>query len=278
MPRMLPINLIKVIAINYLLELYEQEKRFIQEWETARQPFTHIIEQMGLINSLSDVDDMLAKNPPHDLITMFRERQNLINYLCNVPNNPIDINDSSQSRTEYHRLQKYLAPYFLKLGNLAGIWNLRAPWAAEELLQRDLLRAEQNIFNAAGVEMFDNLSSRQIQNMFGPEGRTLSSYNYPINCLALYRAGGRLGLVNEFSKDLVEFEKQLKASNSREIPSSLKKHAEWWFDYYIHGIDFHDISFNIVTNNEKRTTSPENIRLAVVKYSKLININPEERN
>ena len=100
---------------------------------------------------------------------------------------------------------------------------------------------------------------------------------WPINILSLYLSGGRRGFINKLNRRLVEFEKELKTLGVKEIPSALSKHAEWWFDHYVHDIEFPDIANKIAEIDKRGGPQPENIKKAVVKFSKLAGIEPLER-
>lgn len=98
---------------------------------------------------------------------------------------------------------------------------------------------------------------------------------YP-NILSLYLSGGRGGYLDKLNRDLKEFEKYLKASGAKEPPSALNKHAEWWFEHYVHGKSYDDIARE-VANNEG---NPEAVYIGktVSRFSRLIDVDPMERN
>lgn len=162
MPRLLPVDWIKVVAINCLLQLYERNADFMQEWENVKEPFIPIIEQFGKVSTLVEVENLLMKSPPDDLIGWVSDLQKLRNYLRSLPNNTEYTQNSPEPRNSYDSLQKRLTPYVSVLNSLAYDWNLHARWAGEELMWRDVGRVQQETINAAGITMLDKFSDRQI--------------------------------------------------------------------------------------------------------------------
>lgn len=129
MPRMLPVEWIKHIAICYLLELYEKEDGFVKEWEKVKGPFVSLIEQMGRASILINVEHLLTKSPPKDLIAWISYLHKLRNYLQSFPGTT----NLSELREGYANLPDKLTPYIQRLNNLAYDWNLRASWAEADL-------------------------------------------------------------------------------------------------------------------------------------------------
>lgn len=274
MPKLLPADWIRLVAINYLLRFYERENKFVQEWQEVRHPFVPLIEQMGRLSSLIDIEHLLLRNPPRDLIAWISDLQKLRKYIQGI----LGTQDLSELEKRCRSLQDQLAPYVLRLNDLAGNWNLRASWAAEELLRRDVQRVEDDTINAAGAARLLELSDQQIQRLPTPgEGGRLLSDSWPINILSLYLAGGRRGLIDKFNERLIEFEGELKASGAKEPPSSLRTHAEWWFDHYVHNMGFPDIANKIAETDSEGGPHPQNIKKAVLNFSELADMEPTER-
>jgi len=273
MPRLLPIDWIRIVATNYLLQLYEKEYGFMKEWETVKAPFVQMIALMGRTSSLIWVEHLLMRNPPDDFISWVSDLQKLRNYL-NSFQTSTDLSDLREISTH---LEIELAPYKLLLNELGYKWNLRAPWAGEELMGRDVHRILQDIFNAAGVTAFNDFSDRQIQTLVGDKS-PLSADNGPIypSILSLYLSGGRTGYLDKLNRRFKEFEEKMKASGAKEPPSALGKHAEWWFDHYVHDIKFPDIANKIAEIDERGGPQTENIGKAVIKFSEFLGIDPIE--
>ncbi|MCK4388573.1 MAG: hypothetical protein KAW00_07345, partial [Dehalococcoidia bacterium] len=206
MPRLLPTDWIRIIAINYLLQLYEREIGFVQEWEKAKKPFIPLIEQLGKVSTLIEFEHLLMKSPPDDLIDWISDLQKLRNYLQDLPAGTEYAQNSSEMLKSYDSLQEKLTPYVLSLKSVAYDWNLRASWAGEELMRINVQKVQQDVLNAAGVTTFFELSDRQIQTLLKQDKGSLPSGTWPINILSLYLAGGRRGFINKLNRRLVEFE------------------------------------------------------------------------
>jgi len=273
MPRLLPIDWIKRAAIYYLLQLYEREDGFVQEWEKVKQSFAPLIEQMGKVSTLIEAEDLLTKSPPSNLIAWISDLQKLRNYLRNL----LGTTDLYELRESCANLRDELTPYILILNTLAYNWNLRASWAGDELLRRDVQRIQEDVLNAAGAVALFELTDQQIQSLLGRSEGQLPSGTQPFNILLLYLAGGRRGFIGKLNERLIDFEKRLKASGAKEPPSALRSHAEWWFDHYVHNMSFSDIANGTIGPKNEAGRYPENVRKAILGFSELINIEPEER-
>lgn len=279
MPRLLPIKWIRQIAINYLLELYEKEDKFMREWEEMRLPFATMIEKIASVSCLIHVEHILRKCPPHDLISWVSDMQKLKRYIQGPSGGAKYIQDLSELQEIYADLEEQLKPYVKRLNNLAYNWKLRALWASDELMFRDVQRVQEAIMNAADVTVLNKLSNEQIHKLIDKEEGLLPSDIWPayMNIVSFYLAGGRGGYISEVNDRLGDFEGKLKASGAKEPPSALRKHAEWWFDHYVHDIEFPEIAERIAKIDDRGGPQAENIRKAVIRFSELLGIDPIER-
>ena len=78
--------------------------------------------------------------------------------------------------------------------------------------------------------------------------------------------GGRQAVHAEISKKLEEYETQIKAKGLHEYPSALDKHAEWWFEHYVHSKKYKELDQGYPSPNA------ESIKKAVWKFTKLVGI------
>lgn len=276
MPRLLPDDWIVFVAINSLLHLYEQETDFLLEWKEVRKPYIPRIEQFARLSTISDVEYVLAHSPPDDLIVWISDLKKLRNYLQSLQLDMEQIQNSSTISSSYDDLLEQLNPYLSSLKRLAFKWNLRASWAGEELMWRDIHRIQQGILDAAGVDILNEFSERQIQKL-APGSSLLSAYIEPIypSLLSLFLSGGRIGYLTKLNERLKEFERELKDSGLKEPPSALDKHAEWWFEYYVHDRSYYEIAK--IYSNTKGNPEGAYIRKQIGKFSRLIDIKPIKR-
>jgi hypothetical protein len=274
MPRLLLPEWIKQIARIYLLQLYEKEPRFVHEWSDEKRPFAPVIEQMGKASMLIDAEELVARLAPRDLYASVSNLEKVRNYLQNL----LGIIYLSELRESYSSLENKLAPYSLKLNELAYRWNLRSSWAGDELTWMDVQKVKENLFIAAGASALYKLSSLRIQILYEKEEGILPSDMCQIDIFSLYLAGGRRGFTDKLNKRLVDFEKRLKASGAKEPPSALRTHAEWWFDHYVYNKGYFDIANKIAELDKKGSGGPqeENIRKAIIRFSNIADIEPIE--
>ena len=271
MPRLLPPEWIKQIAINGLLQLYEKESRFVVEWDQLKQPYASLVTQLTKVQILLDVNRVLSRKPPHDdFVAWVTDLQRLRNYLQNIPPHAEYSPDEFEKRNV--QICEELNPYILGLTKLAYKWNLRAPWAAEALLQRDVSRLEQQIYTTSGVTLIDKPTDEQIQALLGDNFSSLPSERWAVNVVSLYRAKGRPGLMAKLGTGLARFEQKAKDAGAKEIPSALDKHTKWWFQHYVLHLTYPQISELIAQATSRVGPYPENVQKAVIKLSQLLEI------
>ncbi len=97
---------------------------------------------------------------------------------------------------------------------------------------------------------------------------------------------GREESLKHIGRRMDEYEQRVKEKGYKEYPSKLKKHAWWWFEHFIHGSKFEDISGLEaqaiaklpLKSGGKGPCAPygKNIGAAVGKFSKLIGVNPPD--
>lgn len=119
MPRLLPTDWVIIIGIHYLLQLYEQEIGFVQEWEKAKKPFIPLIEQLGKVSTLVEVEHLLMKNPPDDFVGWISDLQKLRYYLRDLQIGTEHAQNSLEMPTSYDDLLERLTPYVSSLNKLA---------------------------------------------------------------------------------------------------------------------------------------------------------------
>ena len=107
MPRLLPAEWIKLIAINYLLQLYEKEPDFMQEWEKVKRSFVPLIERTGTASSLIYIEHLLLRASPHDLVAWISDLQKLRQYVKDI----LGTSKLSDLEKIYDSLQGQLLPY-----------------------------------------------------------------------------------------------------------------------------------------------------------------------
>jgi len=67
MPRLLPAQWIKEVAINCLLELYEQDSNFVRQWEQLKRRYDSLLTQLTKVHIFALVSEMVT-TIPHDFV------------------------------------------------------------------------------------------------------------------------------------------------------------------------------------------------------------------
>lgn len=276
MPRLLPAEWIKQAAIYRLLELYEEDSNFVRQCEQLRCPYDSLLIQLTKVHTFDFVNEMITKIP-HDLVAWQIDIQRLNDHLRSTRPYMLDYRNQDQLYKHDVRIRKKLVSYVLGLTDIAYSWNMRAPWAGEELLYRDIFKIQEGIFEAANVTSINRLSDEQIESYLRHVEPCFSSDRINLSIASLLLAGGRQKLLAQIGKRLAGFEQRLKTVGAKEPPSALGKHAKWWFEHYVHSRKFIDIANEIASSNPQGGPHEENIRKAVTKFSQLINIKPVER-
>jgi hypothetical protein len=84
---------------------------------------------------------------------------------------------------------------------------------------------------------------------------------------------GRKKVLADVGEKLQQYEKRIKSTGLTEYPSSLRKHAKWWFEHFVHGKKYDDIAQNeTYTPDGSLISHAKNVGAAVRKFSILIGI------
>lgn len=272
MPRLVTSEVLRQIAILYLLELYKQETGFVAEWKHLRHSSISLLAQIAKVDALAQVNWMIFDLP---LFEGELALQRLENYLVDFAPPLKNARDRQELEHQYDQILEKLEPYKNELADLACRWNLRAPWAADELLSEDIDDVTEDMFKAAGVAGIIKQGQEQLKgwlSMFPPFLPPLT-IQVP---WASFLTGGRRKILTELRDKLVLYEKRLKLGGAREFPSSLKAHAKWWFQHHVCHETYDEIAqLEVYTAGGKLVSYAKNVGAAVRKFSRLIGINPK---
>lgn len=270
MPRLISPDMLRQIAIFYLLELYKQETGFLTEWKRLRQSFSSPLTRLAKVWALSWFSETVGSRL-YNLFEAERDYQRLENYLEGFPPPLTNTRDRHELAAAYEQILRRLEPYTRALTDLAYRWNLGAPWAADELLSEDVDDIAEEIFKAAGVAIpvEDIPSCAEFLLPF------LSPLRVEVPWWS-FVTQGRQRIVAAISKKLAIYELMLKAKGAQEFPSSLEAHARWWFQRHVHRKTYDEIAqLEAYTPGGTLVSYAKNVGAAVRKFSKLIDINPK---
>jgi len=271
MPRLLPPEWIKQIAIKRLLKLYENDGMFVAEWDRLKQPYASLIMELTQVQIFIEVS-YLVRTYPHDFLSWVQDVQRLKDYF-RAPRLPTQYYPNELEEWN-SQIREKLKPYLSELTELAHKWNIRAPWAAEALLHKDISVLEQQIYAGSGVTQINKLSPEQVQSMLNREEQSLPSERFLANVVSIYQVDGRTGFLAKLGTQLARLEQKSKKAGMKEIPSALDQHIEWWFLHYVKHLTYDEISDTILHATSKTAPDPENIRKAVTRLSHLLDVQP----
>lgn len=264
MPRLLPQEWIRQKAINYLIERYKRKSDFMREWDQIRNPYCCLLKQYAKVFTLYQMMDIAIK-VPHDLVRWEIDHQRVEKYLGGLPPPLKNSRDLHELLECLEPTDNELVPYKEKLRDLTYRWRMRADWAPDELFYDDIGTLQSSIFRAAGVTAINKLSEGQVVAYLRHSKPSGVSISFPVNVITLYTEGGRQGTERAFARYLAHFETALKHAGMKEVPSSLEKHANWWFEHYVNGRTY-------VQLENQFPQARESIKRAVWNFSKSLEI------
>lgn len=263
MPRIIPSSMLRPIAINFLLELYKQEQSFQREWAGLRSPYLPLVSELARAEALAEVNLRLIYLPwlERELLRKHVEAR-----LEAIAPNLKALPPLHELEQEGERLLERLEPYVRQLAQLANSWKLRASWAGDELLNEDVYDIKTGIFKTLAISQETPLSSAYWSSRFLP------ALTIEVPSLSFIQKGRR-EILTEISKKLADYEAEIRDRGGQELPSRLKSRARWWFEHYVHGKTYDEIS-------QSETGSPggslisyaKNVGRAVRDFAKLIDI------
>jgi hypothetical protein len=195
--------------------------------------------------------------------------------------------EKPQSNTEYYQaVMKYLGgeskvrpynkeqekdiselePYFDALNKLTEKWIFNSSWAANALFFMDLIDFVAVVpSNKQGVPL-------EIFEPMVPWPSLLPPLKIEVSSWTFFEYS-RDEILADIADRLFEYEQKLKEIGIKEFPSSLLRHARWWFEYYVNKKLLGKIAIEEV-NIYKGQAVPDtkNIKSAIRKFSKLVEI------
>ena len=246
MPRLKDDRILKGQAVAALVNLYRWDKDFAHELDEIRDPYIDLIIEFALYSFESG-----RKLYP---LTK-RERKTKI---------------KSASSESVKDITPKLEPYYEALNQLAHKWKLRTPWATSILMlfdTYDVLRAKELIPHDIDIPL-------ETYELLYPWKAPLDPLDITVPAWSLILEG-REKVITTIRKKLQDYESELKAIGLKEYPSSIKKHAEWWFKHYVHGKKYDEIAQEEIRSlDDSYIVYARNVGRAVRSFSRLIGINP----
>jgi len=263
MPRLSDPRITKGRAVSALIRLYLEEPGFISELCRIRQKHNEVVLEL-ISRQIELLAHCTATMTPEEYHSTSRE---LYAFLTRP-----SASHGLPSRVS-HRLEEMksiclkLRPYFTDLEQLAYRWNLRASWAGP-MLHLDYLH---DCLRTLGMPDAIDVTSEQLELLY-PWPPPIPPLEVKVSAWALVLLG-REEIQMDIAQKLKAYEDQLKALGMAEHPSSLERHARWWFEHFVHNKKYDEIAQEeIHTPGGSIISYSRNVGDAVRRFSKLIGI------
>lgn len=263
MPRLSDPRITKGRAVSFLLRLYFDEPQFVAEFRQLCQDHSELLGEL-IAKQFQFLGECRAVLTPDEYQKTVGDLQGLLALVGSNPDLPASLACELQ---EMKQIAVGLGPYFRGLEELAYRWKLRAPWAGPMLYQHVM----DDCVKALGAPDTIDVPLDQMDLLY-PWPPPIPALEIKVSSWA-FVFYGRRGIQARVARKLRAYEDELKAIGMAEHPSSLEKHAKWWFGRFVHGRDYDDIA-------EEETHTPggsvisyaKNVGEAVRKFSRLIGI------
>jgi hypothetical protein len=238
-----------------LISLFMNHPPFAKELDEIRKPYIEIIRKYI-----------------KDTLTSFqKKRQSNAEYYQTMIKHLSGESGESPFIIEQVKDIDELKPYFDALIQFVEKWIFKAPWAVGALFSLDMIQsvaAVRSTTQCIPLEMFEQMV---------PWPPPLPPLKIEVSAWTFFEHT-RDEIMDEIGGRLFEYEEKLKEIGIKEFPSSLSRHARWWFEYYVNGKSLVQISAQgINTDKGLANPYPKNIGKAIDKFSELIEIDIKKK-
>ena len=243
-------------AVAALLKLYKAEADFAQELEKIRTKYSPVLEkwlEMAVPRWIQMKKALTRKEFSTAKDFLLGANQTISSSLADKLELLLITPDS--------HLATQLGDYEKALTDLAYRWRLKASWVGRVLL---LDHIQDMTINNMPEEIRNAEIPIEILEPLLPSA-PLPPLRFEVNAYELMFSG-RQEIRDKFTKALADYENKLKSLGWQELPSSLERHANWWFEHYVHLKKYHELE------QKNHRVGSESIKRAVWKFSKLLNI------
>jgi hypothetical protein len=235
-----------------LMALYLSHPPFVKELDSVRKPYIEVNSKYAK-NTLESFQEKPQSNTEY--------YQTMIKYLSGE-------GGESPFNIEQRKDIKELEPYFDALIKLVEKWIFKAPWAVVALFIFDMTQF------VAMVPFEEQRIPLEIFERMVPWSPPLPPLKIEVSAWTFFEYL-RDEIMNEISDRLFEYEEELKKIGIKEFPSSLSRHAKWWFDHYVNHKKYDEIAQQeTYTLGGSLISYAKNVGRAVQEFGKLVDINP----
>jgi hypothetical protein len=268
MPKLSHPRTVKDDAINYLLRVYWNDTEFREELQEFSKPYALSLTELAveLVKFSTDGRQVLS---PEDYK---KTGDNFYDAAVAGKFKELELPpDLSHQHAQIKQMYEELQPYFGGLVELAYKWKLRAPWAGRVLHLYDMA----DRLEALGMPRNIDVPLEQLEYL----------HHWKLPCPDLDIRLPAWAFIDytpeqikaEIARKLTDYERELKAAGLREYPSRLEKHAQWWFEHYVHRKKYDDIAQEeAYTPGGSLISYAKNVGRAVRRFSRLIGIEAQE--
>lgn len=243
MPKLSFPKLTRGLAINHLVSLYRNHPPFKKELEEIKEPYKETI-RIIVIDAWN--------NPPAIY-------ENIRDYLQAVDDYINGKSNLCPFSAKFEKRAVQLIEYLDLLEKLAAKWKLNAPWAVSVLYNFDVL----DVLQTRGTKENTGIPLEKMESI-SPWPSPVPPLKIEVSAWA-FSMYSRDEIIDEIADRLKEFEGKIKETGVKEYPSSLEKHARWWFEHYILGKTYPEIE-------KEEEVLRETIKRKVWAFTKLIGI------
>jgi len=269
MPRIIPAGWKRELAITCLMELYKGEVQFVAEWRRLRAAYLLPLTELAGVFALYEVCRSRSILPFtfENVHKSYLAEKHLVQHFPFFRGSTPPLNELEE-RVE--QLRENLVPYATQLTSLAYEWKLRASWAGDELLDEDVESIVGRLLKEAGVpELAHVIAGELLKDSWGFMPSTASRAVHPLTVKISpmdFMLQGRREIVVGLRKMLAQHEKELREAGFEDVPSAVKRHAEWWFAHYVKGKAYAELEMPFPQSSQ------ETIKRKVWEISKLVGI------
>ena len=263
MPRLSDAKTTKGRAASFLTRCYLEELGFLAELHELRRNYSELLAKFVVtqIEFFARCKEVLTTEEYQRVVHDFYE---LVAKGGNIPTLPADLASHLEG---IRQMCSGLEPYFHGLEQLAFRWKLRASWAAVMLYVYDV----RSLLKEMGMPDAIDVPLEQLDLLY-PWPPPASPLEIKVSAWAFF-VYGRKQIQGEIAKKLKDYEDRLKTLGLKEYPSSLEKHARWWFEHFVHGKNYDDIAQEeMYTPGGSLVSYARNVGDAVREFSRLVGI------
>jgi len=262
MPKLDDPRITEAYARTLLLRLYLEEPKFAEELYQILTKYLLLVAK-SLLMQLTFTQHRMAilTDEEYDEVRCTLHESGATESVIALP----DYLASEFRATKQASLE--LGPYLRDLEELAFKWKLRAAWGAP-ILHMSVL---YGLLRQAGMPGSFDVPLDMLDRVY-TWPPPLPALEIKVSAWA-FVLQGRREIQRKIAKTLTDYERRLKATGLAEYPSSLEKHARWWFEHFVHGKKYDDIAQEEThTPGGSLVSYARNVGEAVRRFSRIVGI------